>query len=99
MARGAAPGRPRADAPLLARIGRGASLLRYRIPRRRRDGEYRWFKTRGVPIRDTGGNIVKWFGTCTDITELRQSESGSAARSKTPRSASATDISTAASCA
>src|SRR5205085_4433347 len=36
--------------------------------------EYRWFKTRGVPIRDTGGNIVKWFGTCTDITELRDSE-------------------------
>src|SRR5207249_11953602 len=31
-------------------------------------------KTRGAPIRDTGGNIVKWFGTCTDITELRQSE-------------------------
>src|SRR5438477_7394337 len=46
--------------------------IEYRV--RRRDGEYRWFKTRGVPIRDTGGNIVKWFGTCTDITELRQSE-------------------------
>ena len=46
--------------------------IEYRV--RRRDGEYRWFKTRGVPIRDTGGNIVKWFGTCTDITELRDSE-------------------------
>src|SRR5205823_10909611 len=46
--------------------------IEYRV--RRRDGEYRWFKTRGVPIRDAGGNIVKWFGTCTDITELRQSE-------------------------
>src|SRR5437773_4684739 len=46
--------------------------IEYRV--RRRDGEYRWFKTRGVPIRDTSGNIVKWFGTCTDITELRQSE-------------------------
>src|SRR4051812_44846954 len=29
------------------------------------DGAYRWFKTRGVPVRDGGGNIVKWFGTCT----------------------------------
>jgi PAS domain S-box-containing protein len=46
--------------------------IEYRV--RRRDGEYRWFKTRGVPIRDTGANVVKWFGTCTDITELRQSE-------------------------
>src|SRR5713226_1817147 len=52
--------------------GHHAYDIEYRV--RRRDGEYRWFKTRGVPIRDTGGNIVKWFGTCTDITELRQSE-------------------------
>ena len=35
---------------------------------------YRWFKTRGTPIRDSEGNIVKWFGTCTDITDLRQIE-------------------------
>ena len=46
--------------------GHHAYDIEYRV--RRRDGEYRWFKTRGVPIRDTGGNIVKWFGTCTDIT-------------------------------
>jgi len=46
--------------------------IEYRV--RHRDGEYRWFETRGVPIRDTGGNTVKWFGTCTDITELRDSE-------------------------
>jgi two-component system sensor histidine kinase/response regulator len=52
--------------------GRHAYDIEYRV--RRRDGEYRWFKTRGVPIRDTSGNIVKWFGTCTDITELRDSE-------------------------
>ncbi len=52
--------------------GRHSYDIEYRV--RDRDGEYRWFKTRGVPIRDTGGNIVKWFGTCTDITELRDSE-------------------------
>src|SRR5258707_3041315 len=46
--------------------------IEYRV--RRKGGDYRWFKTRGVPIRDSGGNIVKWFGTCTDITELRDSE-------------------------
>src|SRR5712675_2469659 len=52
--------------------GHHAYDIEYRV--RHRDGEYRWFKTRGVPIRDTGGNIFKWFGTCTDITELRDSE-------------------------
>jgi two-component system, sensor histidine kinase and response regulator len=46
--------------------------IEYRV--RRKEGDYRWFKTRGVPIRDADENIVKWFGTCTDITELRDSE-------------------------
>src|ERR1700740_1770559 len=46
--------------------------IEYRV--RHKGGAYRWFKTRGVPIKGTGGNIVKWFGTCTDITELRDSE-------------------------
>ena len=32
---------------------------------RRSDGEYRWFRARGVPIRDGAGIICKWFGTCT----------------------------------
>ncbi|MDB5384896.1 MAG: domain S-box [Planctomycetaceae bacterium] len=41
--------------------------VEYRV--RHTDGEYRWFKTRGVPIRDGAGNIFKWFGTCTDITD------------------------------
>ncbi len=44
--------------------------VEYRV--RRGDGEYRWFKTRGVPIRDGAGNIVKWFGTCTDMTADKQ---------------------------
>src|SRR5262245_22943515 len=52
--------------------GRHPYDVEYRV--RRRDGEYRWFKTRGVPIRDGSGTIVKWFGTCTDITDLRQTE-------------------------
>ena len=52
--------------------GRHPYDVEYRV--RRRDGEYRWFKTRGVPIRDGSGNIVKWFGTCTDITDLRQTQ-------------------------
>jgi PAS domain S-box-containing protein len=36
------------------------------------DGRYRWFKSRGVPLRNQDGVIVKWFGTCTDISEVLQ---------------------------
>lgn len=34
-------------------------------------GEYRWHLSRGVPVRDTTGAIVKWFGTATDIHEQK----------------------------
>jgi len=41
---------------------------------RRRDGEYRWFLIRAVPLRDETGNIVKWYGTNTDIDDRKQVE-------------------------
>lgn len=43
--------------------------IEYRI--RRYDGEYRWFKTRGTPIRNNNGQITYWFGTCTDIQDSK----------------------------
>lgn len=39
---------------------------------RRADGAYRWFMTRAVPMRDIDGQVAKWFGSCTDIDDLRQ---------------------------
>jgi PAS domain S-box-containing protein len=36
------------------------------------DGEYRWFLVRGVPLRDQHGNIVKWYGTLTDIEDSKR---------------------------
>ena len=33
-----------------------------------RDGEYRWFLTQAVPVRDAQGRPVRWFGTNTDVT-------------------------------
>ncbi len=42
---------------------------------RRADGIYRWWLIRGVPVRAAHGEIIKWFGTCTDIEEIKQSES------------------------
>ena len=44
------------------------------FPLRGKDGNYRWFLTRVSPIRDENGNIVRWFGTNTDITERKQME-------------------------
>ena len=41
---------------------------------RRADGVYRWWLIRGVPLRDESGEILKWFGTCTDIDDLKQAE-------------------------
>ena len=52
--------------------GRQPYDVEYRI--RRSDGTYGWFKTRGTPIRDSDGRIVKWFGTCTDITDRKRAE-------------------------
>jgi len=41
---------------------------------RRADGTYRWFLIRGAPMRGANGEILKWFGTCTDIEEIKRSE-------------------------
>jgi len=41
---------------------------------RRADGVYRWFLIRGIPMTDAAGAIVQWFGTCTDIDDLKLSE-------------------------
>ena len=41
---------------------------------RRSDGEYRWFLVRTVPLRDEQGNIVKWYGTSTDIEDRKRAE-------------------------
>ena len=41
---------------------------------RRADGVYRWWLILGVPQRDEHGRILKWFGTCTDIEDLKKAE-------------------------
>src|SRR5580693_720834 len=41
---------------------------------RRFDGTYRWFLFRAEPLRDESGNIVNWYGTDTDIDDLKRAE-------------------------
>jgi len=41
---------------------------------RRHDGVYRWFLIRAEPFRDESGNIVRWYGTSTDIDDRKRAE-------------------------
>ncbi|MDE2592881.1 MAG: response regulator [Burkholderiales bacterium] len=41
---------------------------------RRADGVYLWWLIRGVPALDEQGNLFKWFGTCTNIDDIKQTE-------------------------
>ena len=44
------------------------------FPLRGADGEFCSFLTRVVPVKDSKGNVVRWFGTNTDITGQRRTE-------------------------
>jgi signal transduction histidine kinase len=38
------------------------------------DGEYRWHLSRGLPVHDSSGRLLRWFGTATDIHEQKLTE-------------------------
>jgi len=42
--------------------------------RRGADGEYRWFLSRAVPLRDEHGKILRWYGVSTDIEDRKRAE-------------------------
>jgi PAS domain S-box-containing protein len=42
------------------------------FPLRGPDGSFRWFLTRARPIRDDDGRVLRWFGTCTDVHEVKR---------------------------
>jgi diguanylate cyclase (GGDEF)-like protein/PAS domain S-box-containing protein len=46
--------------------------IEYRL--RRHDGVYHWMLGRALPLRNERGEIVKWFGTCTDIEDLKEAQ-------------------------
>lgn len=45
-------------------------MIEYRF-KDRKFGDYRWFLGKALPIKDEKGNIIKWFGTCTDIHDQK----------------------------
>jgi PAS domain S-box-containing protein len=65
------------DAPRIAE-GYARALRRGRpftaeLRLRRRDGRYRWHLTRVYPVRDSD-DVLRWYGTSTDIEDLRQAQ-------------------------
>lgn len=42
------------------------------FPLKSADGKWRWFLSRAMPIKNSEGQIVRWFGTNTDITEQKE---------------------------
>jgi PAS domain S-box-containing protein len=42
--------------------------------RRSANGEYRWFLVRAVPLHDVHGDVLKWYGTLTDIEDRKKAE-------------------------
>jgi len=48
--------------------------MRTEVRVRGADGEYRWLLVRNVPLRGENGNIVKWYGSSTDIEDRKRAE-------------------------
>jgi PAS domain S-box-containing protein len=42
------------------------------FPLRSANGDFRWFLTRGTPLRNPRGEVIRWFATSTDIHEIRE---------------------------
>jgi PAS domain S-box-containing protein len=60
------------------------------FPLRAADGSYNWFLSRALPIRNEAGEVVRWFGTNTDVT--KQIEAENALRISVERQTATADI-------
>jgi PAS domain S-box-containing protein len=60
------------------------------FPLRAADGSYNWFLSRALPIRDEAGEVIRWFGTNTDVT--KQIEAENALRISVERQTATADI-------
>ena len=46
----------------------------FEVRARRFDGVYRWFQSRGFPLRDPNGHVVRWYNLLIDIDERKRAE-------------------------
>jgi PAS domain S-box-containing protein len=63
--------------PLLKAVEESRALgkpYEQEVRRRGADGQYRWFLARGVPLKDSEGRIVRWYGSNTDIQDRKETE-------------------------
>jgi PAS domain S-box-containing protein len=58
----------------MSRCFQGGEVWEDTFPLRARDGTYRWFLSRAVPICDAAEKVLRWFGTNTDITESKEAQ-------------------------
>jgi formate hydrogenlyase transcriptional activator len=65
---------PASRAKWLHEILPEAKPAEFEVRLRRYDGEYHWFMVRVVPMFDERGNVVQWYGTNTDIEDLKRAE-------------------------
>jgi len=65
--------REKASSEWVRSVESGANYeVEYRL--RSRDGTYRWFRARAVPIRNENGTVARWYGTCSDIHDSKELE-------------------------
>jgi len=50
---------------------RAAQAAEFEIRLRDRNGNYRWFRLHSTPVRDPDGTVVRWYGSCVDIHDLK----------------------------
>ena len=55
-------------------VDRSGEPFEFEVRARRFDGVYRWFQSRGFPLRDTNGQIVRWYNLLIDIDERKRAE-------------------------
>ncbi len=62
----------KANRELIRQADAAALPLEQEARLRRADGSWCWFLIRAVPQLDPSGNVIRWYGSCTDIDERRQ---------------------------
>ncbi len=60
--------------PIIERALREGTVVDMESRGRRADGVYRWFNSRGMPLQDGTGRIVRWYFSLTDIDDRKRAE-------------------------